>query len=98
MRRIQICLLIVAVMSPVRAQTPIAKPLDIFFIDVEGGQATLMVTPSGESLLVDTGWGGFNGRDADRIAAVARRAGLAHLDYLVITHTTPITLAVCPIW
>lgn len=86
MRRIQICLLIVAVMSPVRAQTPIAKPLDIFFIDVEGGQATLMVTPSGESLLVDTGWGGFNGRDADRIAAVARRAGLAHLDYLVITH------------
>jgi competence protein ComEC len=86
MRRIQICLLIVAAMSLVRAQTPIAKPLDIFLIDVEGGQATLMVTPSGESLLVDTGWGGFNGRDADRIAGVARRAGLVHIDYLVVTH------------
>ena len=38
--------------------------LAIYFIDVEGGQATLFVSPSGESMLVDTGWPGFNGRDA----------------------------------
>jgi beta-lactamase superfamily II metal-dependent hydrolase len=63
-----------------------AKPLDIYFIDVEGGQSTLIVTPSGQSLLVDTGWPGFNGRDADRIAAAARKAGVKTIDYLVITH------------
>ena len=41
-----------------------AKTLDVYFLDVEGGQATLIVTPSKESILVDTGWPGFNGRDA----------------------------------
>ena len=63
-----------------------ATPLRIYFADVEGGQATLVVSPSGESLLVDTGWPGFNGRDADRIAAIAKKAGVKALDYLVITH------------
>ena len=62
------------------------KSLDIYFIDVEGGQCTLFVAPSGESMLVDTGWGGFNNRDADRIAAVAKSAGVKRIDYLVITH------------
>jgi competence protein ComEC len=62
------------------------KPLDIQFIDVEGGQATLIVSPSGESLLVDTGYPGFNGRDADRIAAAVKQAGLSRIDYLIITH------------
>jgi competence protein ComEC len=62
------------------------KPLDVYFIDVEGGQATLVVSPSGESLLVDTGWPGFDGRDADRIAAAAKQAGISKIDYLVITH------------
>jgi beta-lactamase superfamily II metal-dependent hydrolase len=61
-----------------------AQSLEIYFIDVEGGQATLMVSPSGESILVDTGWPGD--RDADRIAAAARTAGVGALDYLVITH------------
>ena len=45
---------------------PAAKNLEIYFIDVEGGQATLMLSPSGESILIDTGWGGFNRRDAER--------------------------------
>ena len=63
-----------------------AKPLRIFFVDVEGGQATLFVTPAGESLLIDTGWPGNNGRDADRIVAAARRAGIASIDYVLITH------------
>jgi competence protein ComEC len=62
------------------------KPLEIRFVDVEGGQATLIVSPSGESLLVDTGYPGNNGRDADRIAAAVKQAGLTQLDYLVVTH------------
>ena len=60
--------------------------LDIHFIDVEGGQATLITSPSGESLLVDTGYVGFNDRDADRIAAAVKQAGLSRIDYLVVTH------------
>jgi beta-lactamase superfamily II metal-dependent hydrolase len=60
--------------------------LRIYFIDAEGGQATLFVTPNGHSLLIDTGWAGYNNRDADRIAAAARRAGIARLDYVLITH------------
>ena len=63
-----------------------AKSLQIYFIDVEGGQATLIVNPSNESLLVDTGWAGFDGRDANRIVAAAKMAGVTHIDYLVITH------------
>ncbi len=62
------------------------KPLDLYFIDVEGGQATLIVTPSGQSLLVDAGWPGFDGRDADRIVETARQAGVSKIDYLVVTH------------
>jgi beta-lactamase superfamily II metal-dependent hydrolase len=63
-----------------------AKTLDIYFIDVEGGQSTLIVTPAGESLLVDTGYWGNNGRDAGRIMAAARDAGIKRIDYLLITH------------
>lgn len=62
------------------------KPLRVYAIDVEGGQATLLVSPSGQSLLVDTGWPGFNGRDADRIVAAAKAAGIKKIDYVVITH------------
>ena len=70
-----------------RAQT--AKTLNIYVIDVEGGESTLFVSPSGESLLVDAGWPGFNGRDADRIAAAAKDAGVRQIDHLVITHFHP---------
>lgn len=63
-----------------------AKALQIYFVDVEGGQATLVVSPSGESLLIDTGWSGYEGRDADRIVAAAHQAGLKQLDYVLITH------------
>src|ERR1035441_2061140 len=65
---------------------PAAKNLEIYAIDVEGGQATLIVSPSGESMLVDTGWGAHNKRDAERIAAAAKIAGVKKIDYLVITH------------
>ncbi len=63
-----------------------AKQLSIYFIDVEGGQCTLIVSPSGQSLLVDTGWPGLQGRDADRIVKTARKAGLKRIDHLLITH------------
>jgi competence protein ComEC len=62
------------------------KTLNIYFIDVEGGQATLFVSPSGESMLVDAGWPGFNGRDANRIAAAAKQARISRIDYMVVTH------------
>jgi beta-lactamase superfamily II metal-dependent hydrolase len=62
------------------------KSLWVYFVDVEGGQATLFVTPEGQSLLIDTGWDGHNGRDADRIVAAAKSAGLSKIDYVLITH------------
>jgi beta-lactamase superfamily II metal-dependent hydrolase len=63
-----------------------SKPLQVYSIDVEGGQSTLIVSPSGQSLLFDTGWPGFNGRDADRIVAATKAAGLKQIDYVLITH------------
>ncbi len=65
---------------------PSTEPLKIYFVDVEGGQATLFVTPERQSLLVDTGWAGNNNRDADRIVAAAKKAGLNKIDYVLITH------------
>ncbi len=68
------------------AASPTSKPMQIYFIDVEGGQATLVVSPSGQSLLIDAGWPGYEGRDADRILAAAHQAGLTQIDYVLITH------------
>src|SRR5450759_4795841 len=58
--------------------------LDVYFVDVEGGQSTLFVSPSGQTLLVDTGWPGA--RDADRIASIAKLAGITQVDFLALTH------------
>jgi competence protein ComEC len=63
-----------------------SKTLEIYFIDVEGGQATLIVTPTGHSLLIDTGWRGYDGRDAERIVQAAKAAKIKQLDYVLITH------------
>jgi beta-lactamase superfamily II metal-dependent hydrolase len=63
-----------------------AKTLDIYFVDVEGGQATLIVTPSKEALLVDAGWAGFDARDALRIRAAMKAADVKKIDYLLVTH------------
>lgn len=63
-----------------------AKHLLIYSIDVEGGQSTLLVSPSGDSLLVDTGWPGHDGRDAQRIQAAMKDAGVTKIDHLLITH------------
>jgi len=72
--------------TPAAASPTPAKSLRIYFVDVEGGQATLFVAPQGESLLIDTGWDGNNGRDADRIVAAAKLAGIGKIDYVLITH------------
>jgi competence protein ComEC len=82
-----VCLCVLVLSFPcIAAKVPVAKPLQIYFIDVEGGQSTLVVSPSGQSLLIDTGWPGYDGRDADRIQAAARQAGIQQLDYVLITH------------
>jgi beta-lactamase superfamily II metal-dependent hydrolase len=60
--------------------------LKVYFVDVEGGQATLFVTPAHQSLLIDTGWPEHGGRDADRIVAAAKAAGLSRIDYVLLTH------------
>jgi competence protein ComEC len=82
-----VAVLALAVSSPVPAQQPGTPPgkLDITFIDTEGGAATLLVSPTGESLLIDTGYE-VGDRDAKRIFAAAQRAGLKQIDYLVISH------------
>ena len=69
------------------AQTRTAKTLDIYVVDVEGGNATLFVAPSGQSLLIDTGNGGAGAaRDAGRIVEAAKAAGLMQIDHLVTSH------------
>src|ERR1700730_19276224 len=73
-------LLVFSVTAYVQSQ----KTLNIYSIDVEGGQSTLFVSPSGESLLVDAGSAGE--RDAGRIVATAKQAGLTQIDYLLVTH------------
>lgn len=93
-RTLAVCLFVIltcaAAMTLAGAQAPNAAPgsgeFRAWFIDVEGGQATLMISPTGESLLVDTGWADYNGRDADRIVAAAKAAGVKQIDYLWITH------------
>jgi len=82
------CILLIVVISAVGSTLSFAqtKNLRIYFIDVEGGQATLLVAPSGQSLLVDTGWPGNNNRDAGRISDAMKDAGLKQIDYVMITH------------
>jgi len=78
--------LLLLLLTGVTSTTQARRTLDIYFIDVEGGQATLVVSPSGESMLIDAGYPGFEGRDADRIAAAAKQAGVNRIDYLIVTH------------
>ena len=64
-----------------------ARTLDIYVVDVEGGNATLFVAPNRESVLIDTGNGGAAAsRDADRIMAAVHDAGVSQIDHLITTH------------
>jgi beta-lactamase superfamily II metal-dependent hydrolase len=62
------------------------RTLDFYFIDVEGGAATLIVTPAGESVLLDAGWGDNDGRDAKRIQKAMQQAGITVIDHLITSH------------
>jgi competence protein ComEC len=85
MRRFACLVAIVVSAAIVSAQR--ARTFDIYVVDVEGGNATLFVSPSGESLLIDTGNGGMAApRDAGRIVEAANAAGLTQIDHLIITH------------
>src|SRR5579864_5628069 len=84
MNRILLAAAITLLFAGVASSQP--KPLQVYAIDVEGGQSTLIVSPSGQSLLIDTGWSGFNGRDADCIFTASKAAGITQLDYVLITH------------
>ncbi len=72
--------------APAQAANNTPGKLKVYFVDVEGGQSTLFVTPSGQSLLIDTGWPDNQYRDADRILAAAKDAGLSRIDYVLLTH------------
>jgi competence protein ComEC len=71
-------------LPPVLAEE--ARTLDIYFLDMVGGGSTLIVTPLGESVLIDTGSLRPEHRDADRILKACQDAGLKQIDYLVTTH------------
>jgi competence protein ComEC len=83
---------------------PAAKTLDMYVIDTEGGKALLIISPSGQSMLLDTGFPGNNDRDTNRIVEAAKAAGVKQLDILVTTHydgdhvaNTPSVVAKIPV-
>ena len=78
-------LLLALLLVPSGTLSAQSRNLDIYWIDVEGGAATLIVSPSGESMLIDTGFEADD-RDAKRIFAAAQQAGLKKIDYVVISH------------
>lgn len=85
--RILSYLLTIGILSGAMAQTRAANTLDVYVVDVEGGNATLFVSPSHESLLIDTGNAGAAApRDAGRIMEAVRDAGLQQIDHLITTH------------
>jgi len=69
-----------------QAQNKAEKKLSMYFIDVDGGQSTLIVSPSGASMLVDAGWPDRDGRYFGRIQAAMKDAGITRIDHVVITH------------
>jgi competence protein ComEC len=86
MRRSILLFFLATALSPaiLVAQTRTAKTLEVYVVDVEGGNATLFVSPSGESVLIDTGNPGV--RDAGRIMAATKDAGVTQIDHLITTH------------
>lgn len=89
--RAAVTALLVATLSPVLAvaQTPAAKTLDIYVVDVEGGTAILFVSPTGESMLVDSGGNAravVDPRDAGRIMEAVKAAGVQKIDHMITSH------------
>ena len=86
--RICLRLLFLVSLTPLVVFSAPAKTLDVYTIDVEGGKSVLVVSPTGESMLLDAGWPAVGNRAAstERIVAALKGAGLKQLDYLVISH------------
>ena len=78
--------LILAITTAAMPAHPQARLLDIYFIDVEGGASTLVVTPAGQSVLFDAGWNRADNRDVTRILTAMKDAGITQIDYLVLSH------------
>src|ERR1039457_1570113 len=76
------------ILALLAASLTAARNLDIYVIDVEGGKSVLVVSPSGQSMVIDAGWPASNNRQAstERIVDAVRAAGLKRIDYLVISH------------
>ena len=92
MARALAAIVVLAVSATVPAAAAPARPLRVMSIDMEGGGGTLLVTPQGKSVLLDTGWpaevrGAPVGQSsASRITAAAKMLGISRIDYLIITH------------
>src|SRR5437773_7478294 len=89
--RFVMAVILLTPMAVARMQRPQAqerRPLDIYYVDTEGGKAVLFVSPAGETLLYDTGTGGDGNRDLDRILAVIKAANLPvqQLDHVIVSH------------
>ena len=102
MRAAWLCITVVVVATLGLIPTLGQEALQVYFVDVEGGQATLVVSPTGTSLLIDSGFPGE--RDAGRIAAAATDAGVEQIDYHMVTHLhgdhlggTPVLATLMPI-
>src|SRR5216683_4650135 len=92
--RLLIALLAGALATASLTAAPAGKTLDLYWIDSEGGGSTLIVTPAGESVLIDSGNPG--GRDAGRIHQTAAQvAGLKRIDHYITTHFHKIGRASC---
>ena len=83
MRNLLLAVLLIALFAPT---LPAAKTLDMYVVDTEGGKALLLISPSGQSMLVDAGFPEYNGRDATRIEEAAKAAGVKKFDFVVVTH------------
>ena len=86
-RLVRFLVLLAVATTSTSAQSETEDALRIYVVDVEGGNATLFVSPSGEALLIDTGNGGANAdRDVGRIMEAVEDAGLRQIDHLITTH------------
>ena len=75
-----------SMLLPLQAQGKSSKGLLIYSLDADGGQTTLIVSPSGTSLLVDAGWPDRDGRYLERLQTAMKDAGITRIDHLLITH------------
>ena len=84
--RLAACILLVIPLFANVAEQPARAFLDIYWIDVEGGAATLIVTPANQSILMDAGWNREDARDAERIQAALRDAGVDRIEFFIASH------------